>query len=90
MSGYFFLGFSQRLCALPTLKNVVVVLVEKLKDYFADMISRERTAKEMQQVVTQYKTLFERAPVLMNSFDRRNRCVLWNMECEKIFGWTMA
>ena len=89
-NGYFFLGFSQRLCALPTLKNVVVVLVEKLKDYFADMISRERTAKEMQLVVTQYKTLFERAPVLMNSFDRRNRCVLWNMECEKIFGWTMA
>lgn len=89
-NGYFFLGFSQRLCALPTLKNVVCVLVEKLKDYFAEMISRERTAKEMQLVVTQYKTLFERAPVLMNSFDRRNRCVLWNVECEKVFGWTMA
>ncbi|MNV08074.1 putative diguanylate cyclase YcdT [compost metagenome] len=89
-NGYFFLGFSQRLCALPTLKNVVVVLVEKLKDYFAEMISRERTSREMQLVVTQYKTLFERAPVLMNSFDRRNRCVLWNVECEKVFGWSMA
>ncbi|MWL74704.1 PAS domain S-box protein, partial [Escherichia coli] len=65
-------------------------LVEKLKDYFVEIIARERTAIEMQRVVTQYQTLFERAPVLMNSFDRRSRCVLWNAECEKVFGWKMA
>lgn len=89
-SGYFFLAFSQRINTLPVLKNIVVVLAEKLKDYFAEIISRERTAIEMQRVVTQYKTLFERAPVLMTSFDRHNRCVLWNSECEKVFGWSMV
>ncbi|UJD96747.1 diguanylate cyclase [Lelliottia amnigena] len=89
-SGYFFLAFSQRIDTLPVLKNIVVVLAEKLKDYFAEIISRERTAIEMQRVVTQYKTLFERAPVLMTSFDRHNRCVLWNGECEKVFGWSMV
>ncbi|EWG66104.1 MULTISPECIES: sensor domain-containing diguanylate cyclase [Enterobacter] len=89
-SGYFFLAFDERLSSLPILKNIVVVLVEKLKDYFAEIIAREKTAQEMQRVVTQYKTLFERAPVLMNSFDKFNRCVLWNAECEKVFGWTMA
>ena len=68
----------------------MVVLVEKLKDYFDDIIVREKTAQEMQRVVTQYKTLFERAPVLMNAFDRHNRCVLWNAECEKVFGWSMT
>ncbi|MEE9682372.1 sensor domain-containing diguanylate cyclase [Lelliottia amnigena] len=87
--GYFFLAFSQRIDTLPILKNIVVVLAEKLKDYFVEMISRERMAIEMQRVVTQYKTLFERAPVLMTSFDRHNRCVLWNGECEKVFGWSM-
>lgn len=89
-SGYFFLAFSQRINTLPVLKNIVVVLAEKLKDYFAEIISREHAAIEMQRVVTQYKTLFERAPVLMTSFDRHNRCVLWNSECEKVFGWSMV
>ncbi|WP_368543865.1 diguanylate cyclase [Enterobacter soli] len=89
-SGYFFLAFDERLHALPILKNIVVVLVERLKDYFEEIVTREKTAHEMQRVVTQYKTLFERAPVLMNSFDKHNRCVLWNAECEKVFGWSMA
>ena len=89
-SGYFFLAFSQRINTLPVLKNIVAVLAEKLKDYFAEIISREHAAIEMQRVVTQYKTLFERAPVLMTSFDRHNRCVLWNSECEKVFGWSMV
>lgn len=89
-SGYFFLAFNEKLASLPVLKNIVVILVEKLKDYFAEILAREKTAQEMQRVVTQYKTLFERAPVLMNAFDRHNRCVLWNAECEKVFGWSMA
>lgn len=89
-SGYFFLAFEEKLYSFPNLKNIMVVLVEKLKDYFEEIIAREKTAQEMQRVVTHYKTLFERAPVLMNSFDKYNRCVLWNAECEKVFGWTMA
>lgn len=89
-SGYFFLAFDERRHSLPVLKNMVVILVERLKDYFEEIIAREKTAHEMQRVVVQYKTLFERAPVLMNAFDKHNRCVLWNAECEKVFGWSMA
>ncbi len=89
-SGYFFLGFAEPLSQLSVLKDIAAILAEKFKDYFTEIMARERTAKEMQRIVAQYKTLFERAPVLMNSFDRHSRCVLWNAECEKVFGWTLA
>lgn len=88
--GYFFLGFAQPQSRITVLKEVVIILMEKLKDFVTGLVARERTAKEMQRMIAQYKTLFERAPVLMNSFDKRGRCVLWNAECEKVFGWTMA
>lgn len=90
IKGYFFVAFAQPLPSLSIIKNVVVILVEKLKDYIAEILSRERTAKEMQRVVAQYKALFDRAPVLMNSFDKNNRCILWNGECERLFGWSLS
>lgn len=89
LTGYFFLAFAEPLVSLTVMKNVVVILVEKLKDYLAEIIIRDRTAKEIQRIITQYKALFDRAPVLMNSFDKNNRCVLWNGECERLFGWTL-
>lgn len=89
LEGYFFLGFTQPLQSLSVIKNVVVILVEKLKDYLAEIIAKERAAKEMQRIVSQYKALFDRAPVLMNSFDKTNRCILWNGECERLFGWSL-
>ncbi|WLI75310.1 sensor domain-containing diguanylate cyclase [Kosakonia sp. H02] len=89
LDGYFFLAFSQTLPSLSIIKRVTIILVEKLKDYLAEIIASERTAKEMQRIVSQYKALFDRAPVLMNCFDKSNRCVLWNGECERLFGWSM-
>ncbi|MDD7997251.1 diguanylate cyclase (GGDEF domain) with PAS/PAC sensor [Kosakonia radicincitans] len=89
IKGYFFLAFAYPLPSLSIIKNVVIILVEKLKDYMEEILVRERAAKEMQRVVTQYKALFDRAPVLMNSFDKSNRCILWNGECERLFGWSI-
>lgn len=89
LEGFVFLAFPQALSSMEIIKNVVVILVEKLKDYLVDIIARERMAREIQRIVAQYKILFERAPVLMNCFDKNNRCVLWNGECERLFGWTV-
>ncbi|WP_312690354.1 sensor domain-containing diguanylate cyclase [Kosakonia sp.] len=89
INGYFFLAFSQVAPSLSIMKNMVVILVEKLKDFLAEIIVRDRVEKEMQHIVAQYKVLFDRAPVLMNSFDKNNRCTLWNGECERLFGWTL-
>lgn len=33
------------------------------------------------------KSLFLRVPVLINGFDAAGRCILWNNECERVFGW---
>ncbi len=88
LSGYFFMAFPQPALSLSVMKSVVIILVEKLKGFLVEIISRDRAAKEMQHVIAQYKVLFDRAPVLMNSFDKNNRCILWNGECERLFGWS--
>ncbi|MBY6259920.1 sensor domain-containing diguanylate cyclase [Phytobacter diazotrophicus] len=89
VEGYFFLAFPQPLFSMSIIKSVVIILVEKLKDYLAGIIAKERMTREMHRIVAQYKVLFDRAPVLMNSFDKSNRCILWNGECERLFGWSI-
>jgi hypothetical protein len=40
---------------MDIIKSVVIILVEKLKDYLAGIIIKERMAREMQRIVAQYK-----------------------------------
>jgi diguanylate cyclase (GGDEF)-like protein/PAS domain S-box-containing protein len=86
---FLFLAFDQPLLAPGVLRSVAQIIAEKLHDSITELISRERMAVELKNIVNQYRTLFDRAPVLMNSFDKHNRCILWNGECERVFGWTL-
>ncbi|MCC4263507.1 diguanylate cyclase [Oceanimonas baumannii] len=38
--------------------------------------------------INRLKSLFLRVPVLINGFDTAGRCILWNNECERVFGWS--
>ena len=36
-----------------------------------------------------FRNISENAPVLINSFDEKGKCLFWNEQCIKTFGWTM-
>lgn len=86
---FLFMAFTQPLFSPAVLRSVAIIIAEKLREYMTELLTREKTAFELQRIVNQYRILLDRAPVLMNSFDKHNRCVLWNGECERVFGWTI-
>jgi len=45
--------------------------------------------KELEQSKEMFRLLFDVAPILMDAFDKKGKCIFWNRECEKIFGWTI-
>lgn len=44
--------------------------------------------EELNQSQETFKLLFDVAPIFINSFDNNGKCLLWNDECRKVFGWT--
>lgn len=45
--------------------------------------------QELSESEESFRMIVENAPVLINSFDKNGKCVLWNRQCQKTFGWTM-
>ncbi len=88
-TAWLFLAYRQTLPSVTLLKHGVTILADKLRDYLLESFAREIAALELQHISERYKVLFERAPVLINSFNRNGRCTLWNGECERVFGWTL-
>ena len=54
-----------------------------------DITERKQAVKALQINEEKFRTLFDNAPVCINGFDKNGRCILWNKECEKVFGWTI-
>ncbi len=55
--------------------------------FVRDITERKRAEQSLRQSEEKFRTIFENAPVMIDSFDEDGRCLLWNRECEKTIGW---
>lgn len=53
-----------------------------------DISERKHAEENLHESEARFRMIYENAPVMIDAFDGNGRCVMWNKECEKVFGWT--
>lgn len=71
--------------------SFIVILVFMLWTYKLkkEIAKRKNAEKQYMESEGRFRLLFDNAPILLDAFDAKGRCTLWNRECEKVFGWSI-
>lgn len=67
---------------------IIIILVLWILKSENEIDRRIRVEKDFKYREEHFKTLFDIAPIFIDSFDIKGHCKLWNKECERVFGWT--
>lgn len=70
--------------------DILVHGINKMHQRITDGIRHQKKLESvLQKSEERFRAIYENAPVLIDAFDETGRCVLWNHECQKTFGWTI-
>jgi len=53
-----------------------------------DITTRKKAEALLRDSEARFRMIYENAPVMIDAYDSNGRCIMFNKECEKVFGWT--
>jgi PAS domain S-box-containing protein len=74
---------------LSMLFFIVIVLILWILRLKNEIDRRKKVENNFKYREEHFKTLFDIAPIFIDSFDQYGHCYLWNKECERVFGWSI-